>query len=236
MPDDVKKLSEKHIIEDLWKKRATEAPESYVCPQYDFIILDHKWDIVPCCRLTDEDSIGNLFETNPDEIRVKKKNLYKCKRCIASKQHYIAHSHTEFKFSIEPPKRVKIPKLYYDTGKGFSEALVMRVGHIDENSGQFYGEYNFPEKPINVRFDPTEGEYCILDNLSVFSGNGTVNYSRTNAFVQDNTFYFDNFDPQILFKDINSNKLVISARIHAFKNPMLLNSIQKLKEYSGKNI
>lgn len=233
MPEDVKKLSEKHIFEDLWRKRVQQAPASFPCPQHNFIVLNHKWDIVPCCRLTDDDSVGNLFDMSPEEIAAAKKNVFQCKECMASNQHYVVHSPGIFRFSIDPPQaaeRKKVPKLYWDAGEGFSEARVCREGCIDEESGMFYAEYTFPQKPVNVRFDPIEGEYCLLDELSAATDKGVINYFRSNGSESDGIFYFDNFDPQILFKDVNSRKLIISARIHTFKNLAALHAMQHYKE------
>lgn len=228
MPNDVKELSRKHIIEDLWRKRAQQAPDTFSCPQFNFIVLNHKWDIVPCCRLTDEDSIGNLFDMSLEDIRTARNNVYKCKDCISTKQHYVVHSPDLFKFSIDPPKALEIPKLYWDSGEGFSESQVMREGSINEESGIFYAEYTFERKPVNIRFDPVEDKYCILDELSVCTDNGMIDHYETNGFVSDGIFYFDNLDPQITFKNINSRKIIISARIHTFKNLAALHAVTRI--------
>ena len=233
MSDKLKNLSEKHIFEDLWKKRAAQAPSNYACPQQDFLVLSHKWEIVPCCRLTEDDSVGILFDMSLEEIRKAKNSIIKCKDCISTNQHYIVHSPGIFNFSIDPPQnvaKVKVPKLYLDLGEGFSETNVCRVGKIDEESGHYYAEYTFAQKPINVRFDPIEGEYCILGELSVATENGIIEPFRSNGWESDGIYYFDNFDSQILFENINARKLIISARIHTFKNLTVLNAMQNYKK------
>lgn len=230
MPDNVKKLSEKHIFEDLWKKRVSEAPKDFSCPQQDFIVMSHKWKIVPCCWLTENESIGNLYNMNLTQIREAKINTPQCEECISTKQHYIVHSPTVFRFSIDPPNKVRTPKLYLDFGEGLSEANVCRVGKISEDNGSFYAEYTFDKAPINVRFDPVEREYCILDEFRAETERGVIEPSRCNGKVSDGIFYFDNYDPQIYLKDVNSKKLVISARVHTFNNPVALRAMKKYKE------
>jgi len=237
MPSDVKALSEKHIFESLWRARARQAPERFACPQMNFIVTDHKWNIIPCCRLTENDNIGNVFDMELEDIVSAKRNVFKCRECKETNQHYIVHSPSLFKFSIDPPKTekfVKVPKLYYDTGEGFSEAQVLRKGSINDDSGLFYAEYSFPQKPVRVRFDPVEGEYCILDEFYAASNTGEIKWTGTNGTFNDGVFYFDNFDPQIIIKDVNASKLIISARIHGFKNLALLHAVRNLRK-NGKS-
>lgn len=238
LPEDVKELSEKHIFGDLLKKRALSATADYACPQNEFIVLGHNWEVVPCCILTENNSLGTLFDMSLEDIRKAKAGNPLCTECIASKQHYVIHSPTEFRFSIDPPYTAAVsdgtpvmPKLYLDYGDGFSEEHTLIKGTVDGKSGVFYAEYNLRDAiPTNIRLDPVENKYCIIDELTIATENGLVEYSEINGFEADGILYFDNFDPQIICKNIRAEKLIISARIHTFTSLALLHAIRNIRK------
>lgn len=91
--------------EDLWiemleeKKNAYQ--ESFQCPQWGIMVIDDHWNIIPCCRLTSNDAIGNLFDLEYEEIVRLKNNLSKCKECVESKQHWLCNTSNEIYFGYK---------------------------------------------------------------------------------------------------------------------------------------
>lgn len=95
-----KEATNKHIITTIIDDVATESPKKYKCPQLTKIVTDEKWNVVPCCRLTTDQSLGNLFDMTIDEILCKKKNCQYCPACIESGQSYIVHQPLKFSLGI----------------------------------------------------------------------------------------------------------------------------------------
>lgn len=56
------------------------------CHLWDQVCFDHAFNLVPCCRLTTDDRLGNLFD-DPGETLMDARIAYEeCKSCIASGQ------------------------------------------------------------------------------------------------------------------------------------------------------
>jgi MoaA/NifB/PqqE/SkfB family radical SAM enzyme len=79
---------------DFYEEEKKNMPQSYRCPEYNYLVLDHKFNILPCCRLTSSYKIGNLFDYSLEEIREIKEGLSICDKCKFTGQHYIVHQST----------------------------------------------------------------------------------------------------------------------------------------------
>jgi lipopolysaccharide biosynthesis protein len=86
--------------------------------------------------------------------------------------------------------------IYFDTGKGFNYEEVETVSHYEQ---KYHFEIVLTVTPDvkNIRFDPIEGQCCILENIQIIADNGLINYSYTNGLETENLLVFDTYDPQI---------------------------------------
>ena len=69
-----------YYINDILLKR----PKDYVCPQWGGLTLDEYCNVLTCCcvdRLSENYSIGKLFELSPDDIKEKKLQQHICLEC-----------------------------------------------------------------------------------------------------------------------------------------------------------
>ncbi|MDX8378169.1 MAG: radical SAM protein [Mariprofundales bacterium] len=72
-----------------------QMPNEYSCPQFDYLSIDEKCNILTCCVLpkTHKDySLGNLFDVNINRLNNMKRSQEVCKTCIESGLSYWAHN------------------------------------------------------------------------------------------------------------------------------------------------
>ena len=99
-PDEQRSEMKEQIITSLIDEFAQKAPKDYICPQNRKIVLDDNWQVVPCCRLTANEQLGNLFELSREEIEKRKKACKYCPSCIESGQSYIVHRPMKFRMEL----------------------------------------------------------------------------------------------------------------------------------------
>lgn len=188
MDEDVKKISREHIFEDLLRKRALEAPENFDCPQNDYIVLSHKWEIVPCCRLTDLNSIGNLFDMDMPKIKRAKENIPQCRECIYLNQHYIVHSPTNFRYTIDPLPKKSFAKFYLDTGSGFNEKETIKVSIGKGEHKRIVIDIREYLSILRVRFDPCD-EPCFIKNIIFYVDGKPVSIAGSNGDIRGGGYF-----------------------------------------------
>lgn len=206
MTEERKELSHKHIFENLWKQRIEAAPENFNCPQDNFIILSHKWQIVPCCFLTDKDALGDLFQMNLKNIRQAKSKIAKCVDCKREKLHFAIHSHGEFRFTNEPPAKQSTAKIYFDIGNGLNEAQTLRRSFVS-------GGYNRislatgRSDVTGIRFDPCDCP-CIIRNMRFYADGERIGCIRHNGreIPGSDLLVFEHNDPWF-YPDTRGRKL-----------------------------
>lgn len=97
-------------------------------------------------------------------------------------------------------------KCYFDTGSGFSEqAAVRNVNLSAKSSDSVIVKLQIPASTKQIRFDPVEGQYCVLRDFSVKSNTGPLNFQVANGFCFHNYIVFDNIDPQIIIQTENNS-------------------------------
>lgn len=227
-----------------------EVPKEYYCPQYDYLILDHQFNIVPCCRLTTKENKGNLFNYTLDEIINLKLNMDECRKCKETGQYYIVHEAVpdpEEKYNWNKANKIKkisnskfdwedvvasndsvVSKIYYDTGSGFNEEEVLYC-KTDKVANEFSYEFSLPIETKCIRFDPLEGRGCVLKNLQIVTNNGVIAYENSNGIDIDEYIVFTNTDPQICV-NFNSQVTVyvrISVKIYAFNDVGVVGLLDK---------
>ena len=56
------------------------------CRLWDQVCFDHEFNLVPCCRLTTDERLGNLFDDRPEDLINSRIGFEECKNCIESGQ------------------------------------------------------------------------------------------------------------------------------------------------------
>ncbi len=56
------------------------------CHLWDQVCFDHEFNLVPCCRLTTDERLGNLFDDRSEDLMERRIGYEECKNCIESGQ------------------------------------------------------------------------------------------------------------------------------------------------------
>ncbi|MEB2308208.1 MAG: radical SAM protein [Candidatus Brocadiaceae bacterium] len=73
-------------LEDIENKMKS-SPKDYVCPQFNYLIIDENAHMITCCQLArnhKEYSCGNILDTDIEIILNKRKNHKVCRECVGS--------------------------------------------------------------------------------------------------------------------------------------------------------
>lgn len=118
--------------------------------------------------------------------------------------------------------------IYLDYGNGFSENNTLHMLLKPVCKDEYTLDYIFkcPRNICAFRFDPMEGEFCIVRNFNILSNVGEVTLSQTNALFANDTYYFCNTDSQMIFTADFDN--VVWIKIQA--------NIIPLKTYHAQNL
>jgi len=90
-------------------------------------------------------------------------------------------------------------KIYFDTGKGFNEEEV-KIVPLFVHKYSFEIVLNVSPDIKSIRFDPVEGQCCILENIQISTDNNLIDYLCKNGIRTENLLVFDTNDPQITIK------------------------------------
>lgn len=98
--------------------------------------------------------------------------------------------------------------LFYDLtadNKVYKINIITSSIVYNEENGKYAVQIDkFPETEIfNIRFDPLEEHYCIIDNIKVKINNKKSNIKAYNGFRINNTDVFYSTDPQYIIKSKN---------------------------------
>lgn len=123
--------------------------------------------------------------------------------------------------------------IYFDCGEGYQEA----------NSTKFYYDLSefihvrvdLPENTYRIRFDPSEGYFCVLRRFDVLSDNGLLSIRPINGIKEGELYLFETADPQFEIEvqnyahwiEITADIFVISG---AIGNKLVSESIIAQKE------
>ena len=66
-------------------QKCSSVKETY-CRLWDQVCFDHAFYLVPCCRLTTDERLGNLFDDRPEDLIDSRIGYEECKNCIESGQ------------------------------------------------------------------------------------------------------------------------------------------------------
>lgn len=107
------------------------------------------------------------------------------------KNEYMKNS----KESHSPIKCTFNSKIYYDTGKGYNEneGISFKV-----ENGKLNQDIHLPIGVKSIRFDPVEGDFCVVKNIEVVTNNGVIKPVSINSLKIDEFCIFESTDPQYI--------------------------------------
>lgn len=176
-----KDMAQRHLMTDLLYEETSFAPKNYVCPQQARIVVDDEWNLIPCCRLTKKEQLGNILDMTPDEIATAKRSVPQCVSCLSSGQSYVVHQELKFQYGISErivPQRF-VPKLLVDySGKGFYWFSTACEGSIRAD-GSYSHRFEFPSPPKRLRvIVPRSYNNIHLADVFVSSDKGALGTSQ----------------------------------------------------------
>jgi hypothetical protein len=107
--------------------------------------------------------------------------------------------------------------VFLDTGNGFNPEEILQVP-LFRHENYFEVAVTLPPNVKNIRFDPVEGNACILENIQIITDIGKIECTPINGIAADGLNLFDNLDPQILIelKGRNISRLQITGNMRHF--------------------
>lgn len=181
LPAKTVSMAQRHLLTDLLSGEAALAPKKFACPQQSKIVVDDMWNLIPCCRLTKEERLGNILDMTAEEIAKAKRSVSQCESCLENGQAYIVHQELKFQYGVSErivPYRF-IPKLLVDySGKGFYWFSTACEGSIHADGG-YSRRFEFPAPPKKLRVAvPRIYKNVHLADVSVSSDAGILGISQ----------------------------------------------------------
>lgn len=89
--------------------------------------------------------------------------------------------------------------IYLDTGRGFSPEQIESVVSEHTGRGTYRAHYEIKDvvKLKQIRFDPLEGQSCILLNISICQGEDSLHLVYPNAVTLEEGVYLPGIDPMV---------------------------------------
>lgn len=110
--------------------------------------------------------------------------------------------------------------LYFDMGNGFCEKEKRVIEHAI-NGEQMQFSVKLPQGIKDIRFDPIEGNYCIITDLQMKLEEKEIHCYPVNGEIKENIWIFNTVDPQIKIKETNfihSSLLTVQGTIFLMKD------------------
>lgn len=104
--------------------------------------------------------------------------------------------------------------LYLDTGNGFNEKEIIDFESVYSGNGIYTAHYeiNDTKNIRNFRFDPLEGQSCILQNFSVVQGEKCLPATAPDSVDMDGGFLLKGSDPMVCVETrLNEEPIIIHA-------------------------
>jgi len=212
--EDMKEVS-KDIFFHYYDRLLEEMPRDYECPQNERLFINTCGGVIPCAYVTEEESLGNLFEMTFDDIIHKKSEYHRCKECLKSGEAYIIQQYTEFlsEYDQTVDDGMKYygnkitPALYYKGAEmEYSEKQKIKTSCVVRKNGGFVARFYIEDNIIlqQIRFDPCEYP-CSLKNLEIFCDNIKMEHIPWNAVINKKGFMKFETDDPIILCDVNDN-------------------------------
>ena len=144
-------------------------PADYRCPQESNLVMDHNFNIIPCCRLNTKSVLGNLYSCDLKKIKELKNSTKECNKCMELGQSYIAHNMPSAANLVDIKDSSMTYTFFYNTGDGFSgDKIITKNVSSSEMINTIELEFSEPIKEL--RFDPIEGSPCVIKKLQIDAG------------------------------------------------------------------
>lgn len=171
----LRNMAEKHLMTEMLVNESKKSKKNFACPQKRKIVVDENWRLVPCCRLTSDEQIGDILEMSLAEIENTRNSISYCEPCIASGQCFTVHQELKFNYGIvESTADLNFaPKLLVDySGMGFYWFSSFSGININKD-GVFDHTYKFPTSPKALRLIiPFAYDNMMISDVSAVSEKG----------------------------------------------------------------
>jgi SAM-dependent methyltransferase len=171
--------------------------------------------------LPEHTELGNSFNDlrgNTDIIEDREfANVYQFVFKCYKKRFYYENEETHKIQKLYKNSLLSSCNLYLDTGNGFNLNEIFSFS-LPNYGNRFTISTNIASDVKSVRFDPVEGEPCIINNLTIVTDNGALNYAGKNGIEANGIIFFNTIDPQIIidFNGVSVSRIKISGEIYKF--------------------
>lgn len=121
--------------------------------------------------------------------------------------------------------------IYFDTGNGFNEDEIIIIPYNGEN---FFQRFPVPPNTKHIRFDPLEGNSCVIKNLEVSSNVGSLTFNNVNGFnINDYHMFFTNDPNFVIYVKPNIEWVTIEAKIYVNEEdyfPAFLSNVHLMEQ------
>ena len=126
---------------------------------------------------------------------------------------------------IKEQSRMSTGTFYFDIGSGYSEENAV---HYSFNPSQlFRRRIEIPSNTNRIRYDPIEGEFCVLRHLDVLSDSGLLAAQTINGEQENELYLFQTTDPQFEISLTHPVRWIeVSADILTFNGIVGLSMLQ----------
>ena len=205
------------LFMDFYRPQNTDA--NYECQQWSQICFDHEFNLVPCCRLTTDEQLGNLFINDADDLLSAREQFPICEECIASGQSSIIINapqpdwYNMLYTNLNRQGTRFSSKIYFNFGDGESENATASI--LAGYDGWVCQQIILPEGCKSVRFDPVEGMCCLVKDLRVRTESTVLQVRDHNGLQLNDIYIFRTTDPQIYFEKLpaGSRFLIVETQI-----------------------
>lgn len=135
-------------------------PINYKCPQKEVLVLDSELNMLPCCRLTSKNVLGNLYKLDIDEIFRLKNSTKCCAKCMERGQDYLVHNIPSAFDYFEDGTQLEYCTVYFDRGNGYNEEDSVKYPFCMDRYTEI--KINIPDNALKLRFDPIEGKNVVI--------------------------------------------------------------------------
>lgn len=161
---------------------------------------------------------GSVFEY---VVRSKRENIDTQLLAYQRTEKYLREKCQNLEKSIPKPIKYHL-QLFLDLGNGYNEANSLKLPVAQHNQLQTFSfDLSNYQKIANLRLDPLN-ESCVmkLEAFAIITSDGTELDLKPHIYTnacnhQDKNYFFESRDPNILFHELNAEKLSGAVYFHA---------------------
>lgn len=128
------------------------------------------------------------------------------------------------------------PKVFPDYGSGYSEDTKKVCLDFDFRTGRLDTTVVFEKAPERIRFDPVDGLYCAVSDITVTANGKELPIAWHNGSDLNGVMLFDTIDSNIYYENPDhTREFKITADIIGFCDEEFLNSLKKAQNLNAEH-